>query len=331
MTLHDELTEAQETIARQADEIGCLRELVLELARQADSSLQGRQSTLSRAPSGADDADRGDPISDWSADFAPDVLAPLDPILPLGDLTPEWAWGGSTGRGVKVAVVDSGIHGRHPAIAGRVAGHVAISVGPDGAVLDEAPHDDLNGHGTACAGIIRSFAPDCELYSVRVLGEDLSGSGAALTAALRWAIDNGIQICNLSLGTTRAELYAPLHELADEAYFRGMALVTSANNLPVRSFPAAFASAISVTAIQSPDPYCFLYNPRPPIELGAPGIGVRVAWPKRRWIYESGNSFAAPHITGIVTQILGKHPGLTVFQLKTVLHALAANMPRRAE
>ena len=54
----------------------------------------------------------------------------------------------------------------------------------------------------------------------------------------------------------------------------------------------------------------------------------RVAWAEGGWITATGNSFAAPHITGIVAKILGKHPGLTVFQMKTVLRALSANMPR---
>jgi subtilisin family serine protease len=62
------------------------------------------------------------------------------------------------------------------------------------------------------------------------------------------------------------------------------------------------------------------------VEFGAPGIDVRVAWAEGGWITATGNSFAAPHITGIVSRILGKHPNLTLFQMKTVLRALSANM-----
>jgi len=65
------------------------------------------------------------------------------------------------------------------------------------------------------------------------------------------------------------------------------------------------------------------------VEFGAPGIEVLVAWDDGGWITATGNSFAAPHITGIVARILGKHPGLTLFQMKTVLRALSANMPHR--
>jgi subtilisin family serine protease len=69
----------------------------------------------------------------------------------------------------------------------------------------------------------------------------------------------------------------------------------------------------------------FDYNPAPPVEFGAPGIGVEVAWRDGATIKASGNSFAAPHIAGIVARVLGKHPGLTPFEMKTVLAALADN------
>jgi subtilisin family serine protease len=88
---------------------------------------------------------------------------------------------------------------------------------PDGLVVDTAPHDDAHGHGTACAGLIRAFAPECELYSIKVLDAQLEGSGEALAAALRWALDHGMQVCNLSLGTTREMLRGPLLRQAVEA------------------------------------------------------------------------------------------------------------------
>jgi subtilisin len=94
----------------------------------------------------------------------------------------------------------------------------------------------------------------------------------------------------------------------------------------VPSFPSVYASVISVASHAVHDPYLFYYNPNPPVEFGAPGIDVRVAWRDGGWITATGNSFAAPHITGLVTRILSKHPGLTVFQMKTILRTLAANM-----
>jgi len=270
-----------------------------------------------------------EPHPAWSAPFERGALRELEPVLPLENITPEWAWGGSTGRGVKVAVVDSGIDASHPAV-GHVEGWVAVDEGPSGIVFDTAPHEDLFGHGTACAGIIRAIAPDCELHSVRVLGRALLGRGSVFVAGLRWGIENGMHVCNLSLTTSKKEFFGVLHELVDQAYFRNIMLVTSANNMPVRSFPAVFSSVISVASHDSDDPYLFYYNPEPPVEFGAHGVGVRVAWMDRGWITSTGNSFATPHISGIVAKILGKHPELTAFQMKAVLRALSANISREA-
>ena len=266
----------------------------------------------------------------WSAQFAADALKTLAPVPPLDEITPEWAWGGSAGEGVKVAVIDSGIDAEHPAVGRRLSGYVAITDGPLGLLHDTEPHEDSYGHGTACAGIIRSIAPECELYSVKVLGSRLTGRGTTFAAGLQWAIENGMHVANVSMGTTKKNFFGTLHNLADRAYFQNTRLITAANNMPVPSFPSLYASVISVASHEGHDPYLFYYNPSPPVEFGAPGIDVKVAWAERGWITATGNSFAAPHVTGIVVRILGKHPELTLFQLKTVLRALSANMAREA-
>jgi subtilisin len=323
MIARDALAQARETIARQAEEIACLRQLVHTLSEHSNGAAGATASIPAAAPPAGRLADEW--MLDW-LDDSPDVVLPrLERIMPLDHLTPEWAWGGSTGHGVRVAVIDSGISARHPSI-GRVDGYLAIREGSGGLSFDTSPHDDEHGHGTACASLIRTLAPECELYSVKVLGPRLEGGGAAFAAAIRWAIDSGIRVCNLSLGTIRPELFAPLHQLADEAYFQNMILVAAANNEPRPSFPASYASVISVAAIRAEDPEHFFYYPSSPIEFRAAGIGVRVAWPKRRWQVQSGNSFAAPQLSGLVARILAKHPSLTPFHVKSVLRALAANV-----
>jgi hypothetical protein len=105
------------------------------------------------------------------------------------------------------------------------------------------------------------------------------------------------------------EFYGLLHELADLAYFKNVMLVCAANNMPMP----------------------FYFNPAPPVESGAFGINVRVAWQDGEHMVATGNSFAAPHIAGLATRILSKHPGLTVFQMKAVLRALAANIAPSGE
>jgi subtilisin family serine protease len=261
----------------------------------------------------------------WTSPFARETLRRLARTLPLDDITPGWAWGGSTGGGVRVAVIDSGIDAEHPAVGG-VQGYAEIVESPGGLALNTAVHNDVYGHGTACAGIIRAAAPDCELYSVRALKYQLTGGGAVFIAAIRWAIENRMQVCNLSLGTTKRELFAALHELTDRAYHRNVMLVSAANNMPIASFPSTYASVFSVASHRDPDSTLFFYNPEPPVEFGARGINVRVAWQAGGWTTATGNSFAAPHITGLIARILGKHPDLTAFQMKSILRALAANV-----
>jgi subtilisin len=269
----------------------------------------------------------GTPWPAFSSVFEPNAVPTVRQVPHLEDITPDWAWGGSSGERVKVAIIDSGVDAGHEAIGG-VQGYVAISEAEGGLVYTSEPHDDVYGHGTACAGIVRALAPACELYSVRVLGPGLLGRGVIFAAGLRWAIEHGMHVCNLSLGTTRKEFFSIFHELTDLAYFRNVALITAANNMPVATFPSMYASVISVASHDVPDPYRFYYNPEPPVEFGAYGVDVRLAWRNGGWITGTGNSYAAPHISGLVTRILGKHPGLTVFQLKTILRALAANLAR---
>jgi subtilisin len=257
----------------------------------------------------------------WSWQFAGGQLETVEALPVDGPITREWAWGGATGAGVRVAVVDSGVDGSHPAVGGVNGG---VVVERDGTIV-EGPHEDLFGHGTACAGIIRAIAPECEIYSVRVLGKRLSGRGTAFAAGLQWAIEAGMNVVNLSLSTGRPAYFALFHRIADAAYFAGTVLVSAVNNVPAPSYPSEFASVLSVAARDGTDPFSFDYNPHPPVEFGAPGVDLEVAWLGGRTVRATGNSFAAPQVSGLVALLLSKHPGLTPFQVKTVLHALAAN------
>jgi subtilisin len=242
----------------------------------------------------------------------------------------DWAWGGHSGAGVAVAVVDSGIDASHPAVR-RVDRAVAFEWDPDEqeAVSAEGPHEDLFGHGTACAGIIRRAAPDAALWSVRVLGRGLSGKGLVFAAGLRWAIAQGARVVNLSLSTRREDYHGLFHEIADEAAFAGVVLVCAANNVPAPTYPAQFSSVISVAAHDGTDPFCIDANLSPPVDFGAPGIDLEVPWLDGGTIVSTGNSFAAPHVAGLVARLLSKHPQLTPYEVKTVLRAVASNAERK--
>jgi len=266
----------------------------------------------------------------WSNQFAADALRELVAVGPIGRITREWAWGSSTGKGVRVAIIDSGIEGDHPAVGGMLRSSIVVEYDPKSKTqvrITEEPHArDLFGHGTACAGIIHTLAPDAEFYSVRVLGRDLSGKAMQFAGGLRWAIENGMHVVNLSLSTGKPDYFALFHELADAAYFKNIVLVSAVNNIPGPSYPSLYSSVVSVAAHTSQDPFTFYYNPAPPVEFGAPGIDVTVAWLNGGRMTSTGNSFAAPHIAGIVALIRSKHPELTPFQIKTVLFACASNV-----
>jgi subtilisin family serine protease len=179
------------------------------------------------------------------------------------------------------------------------------------------------GHGTACAGIIHALAPAADIISVRVLGPDNRGKGAVFAAGLEWAIEQGASVVNLSLSSRSDAFFDVFHDLADRAYFANVLLVCAANNVPGPSYPSLFASVVSVAAHDLPDPWAWFYNPNPPVEFGARGVDVEVAWKGGGRMVATGNSFAAPHIAGLAALIRSRHPGISPFEVKTMLAATA--------
>jgi subtilisin family serine protease len=241
-------------------------------------------------------------------------------------VTREWAFGDSQGAGVTVCILDSGVERGHP-LVGEVERAVTVAIGDDDeAIVTEDDEGDLCGHGTACAGIVRGLAPRCELVSVRVLGAGYTGSGPILLGGLRWAIEQGFDVINMSLSTTKQQFAGLLHELADSAYFKRTVLVASAHNMPVESYPWRFSSVISVGSHEGTESLTYYYNPEPPVEFFARGVGIDVAWLDGGQLRVTGNSFATPHISGVCALILGAHPALTPFQLKNVLYLTATNV-----
>src|SRR5438552_9792553 len=250
--------------------------------------------------------DEEEELPAWSLPRAAADRIGIDNPLPER-VDKEWAFGGATGQGVKVCILDSGVEFGHPHV-GELAGAVAITLDGDGdPVAEEDTEGDLCGHGTACAGVVRSIAPEAEIYSVRVLGAGFSGSGPVLLGGLRWAVSQGYDVVNMSLSTTKRQFGEVLHELADNAYFRGTMLVASAHNMPVESYPWRFSSVLSVGSHAGEDPFEYYVNPEPPAEFAARGVNLELAWLNGTTITATGNSFAAPHMTGIAALVLAKH------------------------
>lgn len=261
----------------------------------------------------------------WSDAFAGPVRDQLRRDRPLGALDRATVFGDSDGRGVTVAIIDSGVERDHPVLGGRPIRSLRVEPGDGGPrVVEDAAATDLVGHGTACAGIIRAIAPAADIVSIRVLGPDNRGGGTAFAAAIEWAIEQRFGVVNLSLSSRSEAMAERFHELADDAYFANTLLVAAANNVVGASYPSLFAAVVSVAAHDAGDPDIWFYNPSPPVEFGAHGLDVDVAWRGGTRIRATGNSFAAPHLAGRAALIRARHPGASPFEVKAMLAATAS-------
>lgn len=244
---------------------------------------------------------------------------------PTPKLSPGRDWLDATGRGVTVAIIDSGVDSAHPELAGRIVDEVGARVEGSKVTFTRVDDGDLAGHGTACAGIITKVAPEAKIASIRVLGASGSGDAQVFLAGLEYAVKQRYKVINLSLGTTKPQFFAPLHDLLDRAYQAGCIVIAAANNLPQPSFPSIFSSSlISVVKSEETDPLKFGFHYGEVIELTAPGVNIRTPWFGGGYRTLTGNSFACPHITGLLARMVETYPDLTPFQAKAELYAVAS-------
>lgn len=154
------------------------------------------------------------------------------------------ALAGRTGRGISVAVVDSGINPAHPHVGGVSGGVWIARDGRD--VEDGEDYVDVLGHGTAVAAAIHEKAPDAQLFAVRVFEQTLATSAGMLVRAIDWAASRGIRLINLSLGTAKAEREGLLQGAVQRAASRGALIVSAAENAGERRLPGGLAGVIGV-------------------------------------------------------------------------------------
>ncbi len=167
-----------------------------------------------------------------------------------------------TGEGVKVAVVDDGICPQHEEV-GNISGGIEIELDCNEQIIYKSNYfnDSLASHGTICAAIIKRKAPKVEIYSVKIFGSEMRCDVRILSAAIHWAIDNKMNIVNLSLGTIGTDHLTPLWEVCQLACNRRVVIVSAMNARGFISYPAAFPQVISVGSNERYNEYDYTYHP----------------------------------------------------------------------
>jgi subtilisin family serine protease len=268
------------------------------------------------------------------------LLATNDPLRSqqwaLNAVDFESTWSASTGAGVIVAVVDTGVRATHEDLVGSVI------PGTDLAADAVAAHDtamngevDPEGHGTHVAGIIAAHpnngvgiagaAPGAKIMPIRVLDSTGSGSSSDVAQGIIWAVDHGARLINLSLGggpspgMQTAIQYALAHQVVT---FAAAGNSYQTGNQP--TYPAAYPEAVAVGAINSSLQHASFSNTGSYVDLAAPGdlIWSTYGGGDTQYALMSGTSMATPYATATAALALGENPKLTAAQL---IHAVEAS------
>ncbi|MEH1944025.1 MAG: S8 family peptidase [Nostoc sp.] len=264
-----------------------------------------------------------------------------------------WAQG-YTGKGVVVAVVDTGVDYNHEDLKNNIwtnskeiAGN-GIDDDGNGYVDDNYGWNfadnnnnslDNNGHGTHVSGTIAGennnygvtgIAYDAKIMPVKVLNESGSGSYSSISKGIRYAVDNGANVINLSLGGTSSN--RTLQSAIDYASSKGVIVVMAAGNDGDSSpdYPARYASksGIAVGAVDKNNNLADFSNRSGTNEISyvtAPGVKVYSSVPNNQYATYSGTSMAAPHVAGVVALMLSANPNLTDAQVRQIVAETAGN------
>ena len=241
-------------------------------------------------------------------------------------------WGANainaTAAGVTVAIIDTGIDLNHPDLSANVQGGVSfVSGNTDG--------DDDNGHGSHVAGTVAAVdntigvigvATGAHLYAVKTLDRRGSGYLSAVAAGVDWAAQNGMNVANMSLGTSAD--YSVLKTACANAETAGVLLVAAAGNsgdgnvsTTETSYPAAYTSVVAVGATTSLDGLASFSNTGSYVEVSAPGVSIPSTYKSGGYKTLSGTSMATPHVAGLAALIWAELTSPTVSSVRTELRA----------
>lgn len=240
------------------------------------------------------------------------------------------AWKRSAGRGVTIAIVDTGVDPGHPDLrANLLPGYNTLT--------RTANFRDDNGHGTHCAGIaaaqagnregITGIAPQAKILPVKVLAADGGGSDASVAEGIVWAVDRGATIINLSLGSHHESRV--MRDAVAYAIGKGAVVVAAMGNdgINEKSFPAAFPGVIAVGASDARDAIADFSQWGNWISVAAPGVGILSTMPTykvdanqygypMRYGRMDGTSMATPAVAGLAALLKSVNPKATPAQVK---------------
>jgi len=237
----------------------------------------------------------------------PDVIVEaFGQTLPWGidRIDADLAWGTSTGSEVKVAVVDTVISTKHPDL--KVYGGINT-------INPTRSYNDDNGHGSHVAGTVAALnntagvvgaAYAAKLYAVKVLNAAGSGYLSDVIECLDWCIKNGMQVVNMSLGTSSD--VQSFHDAVIAVNNAGIIQVAAAGNAsggPV-AYPAAYQEVIAVSATDKTDTIASFSSVGPEVELAAPGVDILSTYKNSLYATMSGTSMSAPHVTGTAALVI---------------------------
>lgn len=276
------------------------------------------------------------------------ISAKLEHSIPLLGIDTIWQ-GGNEGQGIKIAILDTGVDESHPDLQGRVIAQTDFT---------GQGNDDGNGHGTHVAGIVagdgsasngrfRGVAPQAELIAAKVLKNNRVGNSSWAILGLEWAMNEGAQIINLSLGTdTPSDGNDALSVACNNAVQAGFVLCVAAGNEGPNpqtvGSPGAAELVITVGATTLADDVADFSSRGPTLDgrekpdillpghqitsllaSTAPNFGVSV---NAHYTVDSGTSMATPLASGIAALMLVVNPTLTPADVKAILRASALDL-----
>ena len=232
--------------------------------------------------------------------------------------------GQATGKGVRIAIIDTGVEAAHPLVGGKLLASYHTHEHPDGLVeIVQSEAKDVCGHGTAAASQAHKMAPDADIISVRVLSEDRAGTSEALVAALSWLTTQQIDLVNLSLSTMRLGLALRISQAIDALYARNICcLCARGYHKNGHDYPTSFASTIGITYADCA-PSELTYRSGSLVEFAASGVDIETAWLGGSVRQVTGSSYATPLVTGLAARLRELHAGLTPYEIKSLLKAYA--------